>query len=267
MERLHLFEFEDLPWFPAPLRDMMTALLGLTIEVGHLYHPVLPKLAEALRSTGEREILDMCSGGGGPVPGLRRRLAADYGLAVDACLSDLYPNVQAFAHLAARAGSGLTFVPTPIDATQVPPALTGFRTLFSCLHHFQPPQAAAILRDAWQRGRGIGVFEVTERSLLGISQALMGPLSAWVLTPFVKPRRLSQLALTYALPIVPALFVFDGVVSNLRTYTVDELRAMTRDLQRDDYRWELGQVRHPILPTKVTYLFGLPQRRSASASA
>ena len=45
------------------------------------------------------------------------------------------------------------------------------------------------------------------------------------------------------------------------------LRAMTRDLQRDDYRWELGQVRHPILPTKVTYLFGLPQRRSASASA
>ena len=119
MKRLHLFEFEDLPWFPASLRDMMTDLLGLTIEVGRLYHPVLPLLAKALQTTGDRSILDLCSGGGGPVPGLRRRLAKDYGLAVEVQLSDFYPNVGAFQRIAASQGSGLTFVPTPIDATQV----------------------------------------------------------------------------------------------------------------------------------------------------
>jgi hypothetical protein len=267
MQRLHLFEFEDLPWFPASLRDMLTDLLGLTIEIAHLYHPVLPQLAAALQTTGDRLILDMCSGGGGPVPGLRRRLARDYGLEVEARLSDIYPNVPAFAHLAAREGSGLTYVPTPIDATQVPPELSGFRTLFSCLHHFQPAQAEAILADAWRRDRGIGVFEITDRSLLGLMQALLGPLSACLLTPLVRPRRLSRLVLTYAVPIVPALFAFDGIVSSLRTYTLDELNAMTRSLQRNDYRWELGQVRHPLLPTRVTYLFGLPQRRGDARAA
>ncbi len=262
MKRRHLFEFEDLPWFPPGLRDMMTDLLGLTIEVARLYHPVLPLLANALKTTGERAILDMCSGGGGPVPGLRRRLAKDYGLSVEARLSDVYPNLRAFQHLAAREGSGLGFVPTPIDATQVPPELPGFRTMFSCLHHFPPAQAAAILRDAWQRGRGIGVFEVTERSLFGIAQALAGPLPAMALTPLIRPLRLSRLALTYAVPIVPALFVFDGVVSSLRSYTLGELREMTRPLSRADYRWEIGEVKHPILPTKVIYVLGLPSSNS-----
>ena len=120
MKRLHLFEFEDLPWFPASLRDMMTDLLGLTIEVGRLYHPVLPLLAKALQTTGDRSILDLCSGGGGPVPGLRRRLAKDYGLAVEVQLSDFYPNVGAFQRIVASQESGLTFVPTPIDPYKRP---------------------------------------------------------------------------------------------------------------------------------------------------
>lgn len=260
MKRLHLFEFEDLPWFPASLRDMMTDVLGLTIELGRLYHPALPRLAAALRATGDREFLDMCSGGGGPVPGLRRRLLRKHGLAVQACLSDFYPNVGAFAAIAEREGGAVTYVPTPVDATQVPPELPGFRTMFSCLHHFRPEQAEAILRDAWQRRRGIGIFEVTERSLAGLAQTMMGPLSTLMLTPFVRPYRFSRLLLTYAVPIVPALFLFDGLVSNLRTYTPDELRAMTRSLQRDDYRWEIGQVKHWLLPTKVTYLIGVPLR-------
>lgn len=260
MKRLHLFEFQDLPALPASVRDMITDLLGQTIELGRLYHPVLGRLAAALESTGDRMLLDLCSGGGGPLPGLRRALAQKHGLSVQACLSDAYPNVRAFEHIIAREGSGLSFHSTPIDATQVPSDLPGFRTMFSCLHHFQPDQVAAILRDAWGRGRGIGVFEISERTFLGVAQALLGPIPAWLLTPLIRPWRWSRLLLTYVLPIVPALFVWDGVVSSLRTYTPEELRAMTQPLQRDDYRWEIGQVRHPILPARVTYLLGIPQR-------
>ncbi len=258
MKRRHFFELEDLSWFPSGLRDMMTDLLGETIEMAGLYHPVVPRLAEALRTTGDRSILDLCSGGGGPMPGIHRHLAADHGLDVDVRLSDRYPNVSAFESIAAREGHGMTFVPGPVDAMHVPPGLPGFRTIFSSLHHFRPPQAEAILRDAWLERRGIGVFEVSERSIAGLAQAAMAPLSAMLFTPFVRPFRWSRLALTYALPIVPALFTFDGVVSSLRSYTLAELRAMTRSMQREDYRWEVGQVRHPLLPTRVTYLLGLP---------
>lgn len=267
MKRLHLFEFQDLPWFPASVRDMITDLLGMTIEVGRLYQPVLGRLAAALQQTGDQLLLDLCSGAGGPLPGLRRALVQQHGLAVDVCLSDAYPNVRAFEHLAAREGKGLRFISTPVDAAQVPPELPGFRTLFSCLHHFQPQQVEAILRDAWMRGRGIGVFEISERSVLGVMQALLGPIPAWLLTPLVRPFRWSRLLLTYLLPLVPPLFVWDGVVSSLRTYTPDELHQMTRSLQRDDYRWEIGQTRHALLPSRVTYLLGIPLRNAAEARA
>src|SRR5262245_15211864 len=121
MRRQHLFEFQDLPWFPAILRDTITDLLGMTIELAHLYDSALPQLADALRITGEHTILDLCSGGGGPLPRLRRRLAHDHDLAIEVRLSDLYPNVDAFERIAASGGGGVTFEPRPVDATRVPP--------------------------------------------------------------------------------------------------------------------------------------------------
>lgn len=266
MKRLHLFEFQDLPWLPAMLRDTITDMLGRSIELGHLYDPILPQLAAALRATGEREILDLCSGGGGPVPGLRRRLAERHDLAVHARLTDRYPNAEAFERLTARTDGEVTAVRTPVDATHVPPELPGFRTMFSCFHHFRPPQAEAILRDAFDNRRGIGVFEITERSPAGLAPMLMAPLVALAFTPFVMPFRWSRLALTYLVPLLPALFTFDGVVSNLRTYSQDELHAMTRPLQRADYSWEIGQVKHAVLPTRVTYLIGLPSPGAAQVA-
>jgi hypothetical protein len=258
VKRLHLFEFEDLPWFPAVVRDAMTDLLGKAIEVGRINPPVVPLRAAALRTTGDRSILDLCSGGGGPVPGLRKLLARDHGLDVEVRLSDFYPNVAAFERICRGQEGRVTFEPEPVDATCVPGELRGFRTMFTCMHHFKPAQAQAILRDAWAGDRGIGVFEFTERSAAGLAQMALSPLSAAILTPFVRPFRWSRLALTYVVPVVPALFMFDGVVSQLRTYTPDELRAMTRKLQRRDYRWEIGHVKHPLMPGKVSYLLGLP---------
>lgn len=260
MRRLHLFEFEDLPWFPAAIRDSMTDLLGMTIAVARIYHPVVPLLAEALRTTGDRTILDLCSGGGGPVPTLRELLARDHGIEVEVRLSDFYPNVAAFERIAEKAGGGVSYVPTSVDAMHVPATLAGFRTMFTCLHHFKPAQAQAILRDAWAHSRGIAVFEFTERSLAGLASMVLSPLSAVALTPFIRPFRWSRLALTYVVPVVPALFMFDGVVSQLRTYTPDELRGLTKGMKRFDYRWEVGQVEHPWLPGKVSYLLGVPGR-------
>ena len=263
MRRVHLFEFEDLPWFPAALRDPLTDMLGKVIEVGRVYHPVVPLLARALQTTGDRVLLDLCSGGGGPIVPLRRLLARDHGIDVEVRLSDFYPNIPAFERIAAHGQGRVTYVPAPVDATRVPPGLAGFRTMFTCMHHFKPAQAEAILRDAWTADRGIAVFEFTERSLAGLAQMLLSPISALALTPLVRPFRWSRLALTYVVPAIPALFMFDGIVSQLRTYTPDELRDMTRSLQRPGYRWEVGTVKHPVLPGKVSYLLGLPTAANA----
>jgi hypothetical protein len=258
VRRLHLIELEDQPWFPAVLRDPMTDLLNAIIETGRLYDPIVPLLRAAIEESGADSILDLCSGGGGPLPRIRRLLAQEHGLDVPARLSDFYPNLPAFERIAAAEGGRVGFVRESVDATRVPAELTGFRTMFTCLHHFRPEQARAILRDACEHGRGIGVFEFTERSARGLATMLLSPLSVAALTPFIRPFRWSRLALTYALPVIPAAFFFDGVVSHLRSYTPDELRALTRPLQSSDYRWEIGQVIHPIFRAPLTYVVGQP---------
>jgi hypothetical protein len=71
-----------------------------------------------------------------------------------------------------------------------------------------------------------------------------------------------RFALTYLLPIAPAVVAWDGVVSSLRSYTVDELRGLAASVTADHFTWEAGQtpvtVRGATIP--LTYLVGLPAR-------
>lgn len=259
MRRMHLIELEDQPWFPAMLRDPMTDLLNAIIEVGRLYDPIAPVLRAGIEASGAEAILDLCSGGGGPLPRIRRVLANQHALDLPARLSDFYPNLAAFERIAAAEDGRVDFVRESVDATRVPETLGGFRTMFTCLHHFRPEQARAILRDACDQRRGLAIFEFTERSARGLASMLLSPISVAALTPFMRPFRWSRLALTYALPVIPAAFFFDGVVSHLRTYTPEELRELTLPLQSSGYAWEVGQAKHPVFLAPITYVVGYPK--------
>ena len=60
----------------------------------------------------------------------------------------------------------------------------------------------------------------TERTLLTTVLYLLGlvPL-VLLLTPFMPRLTLHRLFFTYCIPVVPAVLLFDGIVSCLRTYT------------------------------------------------
>jgi hypothetical protein len=146
----------------------------------------------------------------------------------------------------------------PVNALAVPTNLAGFRVIFSAFHHFAPPQAEALLRDAVANGAGIGVFEGAGKSWLEIGLALtVLPVAQLLLTPFFRPFRLSRLVFTYLLPLIPLTTIWDGVVSIFRMYPPADLLALA---QRADptgrYRWQAGQLRHWWGP-RVTYLIGV----------
>ncbi len=249
------------------MRDVATGVLAVIANVGRQYDGVLPRLDAALRATGATQIVDLGSGGGGPWLRLAgqlnaRRQASDVP-PVDVLLTDLFPS-SAVAHRQTTRNlpPHLALEPAPVDATAVPARVTGFRTLFTAFHHFRPAAARAILQDAVDRGEGIAILEQTERSLRGVLTMLLLPLVALIAVPLVRPLRPAYLFWTYLLPAVPLVLAFDGVVSCLRTYDEDELRALLDGLVDDGagpkYTWSIGRVSSPISPIGAKYLIGVP---------
>jgi hypothetical protein len=84
---------------------------------------------------------------------------------------------------------------------------------------------------------------------------LLVPLAVLLLTPRIRTWSWARLLLTYVVPVVPLLVLWDGVVSCLRSYRADELRALTAGLD-EGYTWEVGEYRRRGVA--VTYLIGAP---------
>jgi len=82
------------------------------------------------------------------------------------------------------------------------------------------------------------------------------PISVLLLTPLVRPVTWRRLLLTYVIPLAPLVLLWDGVVSVLRCYRPEELRAMADELVGVPYHWETGSYWHRTAP--VTYMIGYP---------
>jgi hypothetical protein len=82
-----------------------------------------------------------------------------------------------------------------------------------------------------------------------------------LLTPFVRPFRWSRLLLTYLVPLVPLIVLFDGTVSLLRLYLEDELRELVRQVPgHDTFEWDISSARIRDAPIGVTCLVGIPKQ-------
>lgn len=256
MGRIHLFEWEDLSWFPKSLRDYGTDFLEFLAQKTGLFQPAVPVLSKALKRLETNQIIDLASGGGGALPGLNKELQKEVpGLQIT--LSDYYPNLSAFKRIS-NEHANIAFKAEAVDARAVPQELKGLRTQFLSLHHFKPKDARAILQNAVDSGQGIAIFEGQERSIPSVLAMVFSPISLLLSTPFIRPFRWGRLLFTYLIPIVPLFVLWDGVVSSLRTYSVAEMKELIASLRdADHFEWEVAKVKSG--PAKVLYLVGLPK--------
>lgn len=263
MKRIHLFEFHELEGFPQAWRRMLTDILTHFAWHSDPFYPVVPKLGQVLQRLQCREVIDFCSGSSGPILLVRKTLEEEANYPVHVTLTDKYPAPESFARAFVLSGGNISFVTTPVDATDVPAHLKGFRTFFTAFHHFQPCEAKKILQDAVAKKEGIGLFEYTERSLSWVIPVLLTPLRVWCITPLLRPLTVARLLWTYIMPVVPLVTMWDAMVSNLRTYSAQELQALTEQIPCDDYSWEIGKI--GPANCKITYLLGFPHTRSGAA--
>jgi len=254
LRRFHFIELEDQSWFPATIRDLATDYLHFIETALKLDGILAPLVARALSESGTTHIVDLCSGGSGPVPSLVRTLNAN-GVAATATLTDLYPNIPAFEEIANKTNSRVTFSTEPVDARAVPASLTGLRTIFNGFHHLRPEDARSVLHAAAAARQPIAIFEISERSPRTIPVVLT-PLMVWLVTPFMRPFLWRRLLWTYLIPLVPFTCFWDGIVSQLRAYTLDELRGLSAGSA--PMHWHIGQVPFAGGRGRLTYLIGVP---------
>lgn len=256
-----LFEFGDLPYLPTMLREGIQNFLNVSHRVMAFYRDWAPLLASVIRRTDCRQIVDLCSGGAELIPMVVAELKCSHSLDVTATMTDLYPNSDAIERVndsePGHQGT-LNYVRTSINAMKIPAELKGIRTLFNGFHHMGPQMANAILRDAFEQRQPICVFEYNQRSLPAIASSLVYPFLVLALTPLARPLRWWQFVLTYIIPVFPIIIAWDGLVSNLRCYTLNEFQALTKDLSSSKFHWEMGTIRTWRYPIGLTYLIGAP---------
>jgi hypothetical protein len=55
--------------------------------------------------------------------------------------------------------------------------------------------------------------------------------------------------------------MWDGLISDLRTYSVTELKELVSTIRIKNYSWEIGKQKSGIPGINVTYLLGHPEQK------
>lgn len=240
--RLHLFEWEDLQWFPAFLRDCMTDFLEFISRVMKMYAPIPEVVQHEMAKSNTKVILDLGSGGGGP---WRQILPVwkEAGVEAEVILSDFYPNISSFEKLKEEYPDYIKFKKEPVDARDVSIDQKLLRTQFLSLHHFKPSDATAIFKNAVHSGHPICIVEGQQRTIPSMIGMIFSPINALLMTPFIRPFRFDRILFTYLIPILPLLIMWDGIVSVLRTYTESELHKMAAHADPEGkFEWRFEKV-------------------------
>jgi len=249
MERVHAFEFEDLPWVPAAVRDGGRDLLDVMFARLRFYRPLAPALRDLLRETGFDALSDVCSGSGGGAVAMLAELDALSHREVSLSLSDRFPNESAIARVRDEGDARVRYLAAPRDALDAPADPQAVRTMFGALHHFRPDDVRRAITRAVEARVPVAFFDVAASPVIRRLPGALLPLAAvpnlallfaisLALVPLARPFRLSRVALSYALPLIPVLYAWDGTVSALRAYTPEELLAIARSTPGGDgYDW------------------------------
>ena len=258
LRRRQLFEFHECAWFPQSLKNAITEVLRVMCYELRVHDVILPLIEDILNRTKAEQVVDLCSGAGGPIVPIQQRLAKA-GRPVRVFLTDKFPNRPAFRRCEELTDGLVRGYLDPVPAQNVPVELSGLRTLFNAFHHFPPDSAREILTNAYRSRQPIAIFEITERSVLNtLSNFPLSFLTMLAMLPRMQSRRPEWWLLTYLLPLLPLAFGWDASVSCLRSYTPGDFNTLIRGLEDDSYHWSGGRLPVPRSTIHVNYFVGIP---------
>ena len=244
LRRRQGFEFGDQAWVRGWLREAYLEGLNLATRLGGQYRRAPAVFRAWARAAGAAEVLDLGSGGGGPVAQLLAAAERDAQPLPRVVLSDVHPQVALFRRWQARFGAArLGFRPEPVPADAVPADAPGARCLIAVFHHFAPDLARRVVADALRRGGSLFILEPFQRDARHFLFALLAGPWAYLPAPFAGGR-IAWRAVPFMLllPLAPLMLWWDACASVLRTYRPEEIAAMIPAESHDRVAWEAGAL-------------------------
>ncbi len=257
MKRIHLFEFEDLKWFPNWIRVSITRLIIVMHKKFNTSEDMAKLLSKLIKQTNNNKIIDLCSGSGGPMLDTVSKLKNIHKIEnIELLLTDLYPNLEE-AKKINKVDDSISYRITPLDATKLDTDIKGILTMVGSFHHMKPKLARKILVEAQKKKQPICIMEIHKKFPI-ILWWLFIPLSVILclfVTPLVKPLTVKQIIFTYLIPIIPICFAWDAVITSGRIYRMEDLDILLQGLGNDNYIWEKGIIKGD---SEKNYLMGYP---------
>ncbi|KXN66998.1 hypothetical protein CONCODRAFT_61361 [Conidiobolus coronatus NRRL 28638] len=218
-------------------------------------------------------ILDMCSGGSGPNTLISTHVNTLMEVRgspnIQFYLTDLYPNLETWKRVCST-NPYLNYIGTPVDITQpftnLPKFDKIFQTFYCCFHHFDDTEIRKILKNSLSNSDGFAILETTSRTPFNVLKvSIINTLFTLFIIPFyITKIPLTMLITLYIIPILLLTFLWDNVISSLRTRSSEEILDIINELnlkyeEGDDFKWEFvvggGYSTYPT--DRVNWLIGL----------
>ena len=268
MKRVELFEFEDFQWFPSFIRSSLTNLIRVLHRMMGTSDVLASLISEKAGQVSITQVVDLGSGSGGPMIDAISTLnqSDNNKQPINLILTDKYPNQQIVKQINDQNLPHIKYENNSVDAHFIDKAPKGLKTMIASFHHMSPTSAQKILKSAEQNKEPILIYEIAENKIPFTIWLLLLPLSlvilmimTWLMTPFVRPLKFSQLLFTYLIPIIPIVYAWDGQASLMRTYTFDDIKSLIGDTENPHYRWEMAPAEKANGKKVGYYVFGCPQ--------
>ncbi len=126
MKRQHLIELHEQNWCLSSIRNGVRDMIQFISTTMPTYSGIIPQLKRAVKKSGTREVIDLCSGAGGPWKRLIESIPDNKNSIQKITLTDLFPDHKKFKDIKNSAKDLIDYSTSAVDATNVPEKLKGF---------------------------------------------------------------------------------------------------------------------------------------------
>lgn len=208
-------ELEDYNWFPNVLRNFQTEFIGFVVSKFNVYGAFLKHLEKL--SFKQQTMTDLCSGSGEPAISIFKKSNCFSHL----ILTDKYPNAL---HLQ---DERISYEKEQMDVMEMEFETETCYTMFNAFHHFKDEDKVKIIQKIQESGSAAFFVEILEPEIYCLLKVVFATtIGTLIFTPFVKPFSLKRLFFTYILPINIFTITFDGIVSVLKSGSVNHYKEL-----------------------------------------